>query len=63
MIETGKYNQTPHNDRFCPVCNSGIIETNFIFSCSVQSIQSQGKNSTIKFNIILLILISYRAQN
>ena len=22
------YDQTPHNDRFCPVCNSGIIEGN-----------------------------------
>ena len=31
MIETGRYNQTPHNDRFCPVCNSGIIEDEFHF--------------------------------
>ena len=26
IIETGRYNQTPHNDIFCPVCNSGVIE-------------------------------------
>ena len=31
MIETGRYNQTPHNDRFCLVCNSGIIEDQFHF--------------------------------
>ena len=31
MIETGRYNQTPHNDRFCPVCNPGIIEDEFNF--------------------------------
>ena len=31
MIETGRYSQTPHNDRFCPVCNSGIIEDEFHF--------------------------------
>ena len=52
MIETGSYNQTPHNDRFCPVCNYGIIEDEFHFLFIVQSIQSQGKNSTIKSNII-----------
>ena len=67
MIETGRYNQTPKNDRFFPVCNPGqIIEgTNFFFSCIVlvQSMQSQGKNFTIKSNIILSILISYLAQN
>ena len=25
------YDQTPHNDRFCPVCNSGITEDEFHF--------------------------------
>ena len=25
MIETGRYNQTPKNDRFFPVCNPGQI--------------------------------------
>ena len=25
------YDQTPHNDRFCPVCNSGISEDEFHF--------------------------------
>ena len=29
MVETGRYNQTPHNNRFCPVCNSAIIEDEF----------------------------------
>ena len=36
MIETGRYNQTSRNDRFCPICNSGIIEDDFIFSFIVQ---------------------------
>ena len=31
MVETGRYNQTPRNDRFCPICNSGIIEDEFHF--------------------------------
>ena len=31
MIETGSYNQTLRNDRFSPVCNSGIIEDEFHF--------------------------------
>ena len=25
------YDQTPHNDRFCPVCNSGMTEDEFHF--------------------------------
>ena len=40
-----------------------VTETNFIFSCIVRSIQSQGKNSTIKSNTILSILISYLPRN
>ena len=39
------------------------VKTNFIFSCIVQSIQSQGKNSTIKSNTILSILISCLPRN
>ena len=31
MTETRRYNQTFHNDRFCPICNSGIIEDEFHF--------------------------------
>ena len=48
MIKTGRYNQTSRNDRFCPICNSGIIEGEFHFL--FQNIQSQGRNSTIKSN-------------
>ena len=62
-IKTGRYNQTSRNDRFCPICNSGIIEDEFIFSSIVQNIQSQGRNSTIKSNKILSTLISYLTQN
>ena len=31
MTETERYNQTPHNDRFCPIINSDIIEGEFHF--------------------------------
>ena len=30
-IETERYNQTLHNDRFCPIINSDIIEGEFHF--------------------------------
>ena len=63
MIEIGRYDLTPHNDRFCPVCNSGVIENKVHFFLHCPSIQPQGKNSMIKSNKILLILISYLAQN
>ena len=40
MTETGRYNQTSRNDRFCPVCNSGMIEDefHFLFHCPKYSI-------------------------
>ena len=63
MIETGGYNQTSRNNRFCPICNSGVIEDEFHFSSIVRNIQSQGRNSTIKSNKILSTLISYLTQN
>ena len=65
MIETGRCNnQTSRNDRFCPICNPGIIEDEFHFLSSiVQNIQSQGRNSTIKSNKILSTLISCPTQN
>ena len=31
LRESRLYDQTRHNDRFCPVCNSGIIEDEFHF--------------------------------
>ena len=40
MIEIGRYNQTSRNDRFCPICNSNIIEDefHFLFHCPKYSI-------------------------
>ena len=40
MIETWRYNQTSRNDRFCPICTSGIIEDefHFLFHCPKYSI-------------------------
>ena len=33
MIETGRYNQTPHDKRLCPVCDSNEIEDEIHFLC------------------------------
>ena len=54
MIETGRYNQTPHNDRFCPVCNSGIIEDEFHFllHCPKYSISSKKFYNQIQHNFV-----------
>ena len=54
MIETGKYNQTPHNDRFCAVCNSGIIEDEFHFllHCPKYSIPSEKFYNQIQHNFV-----------
>ena len=52
MIETGRYNQTPHNDRFCPICNSGIIEDefHFLFHCPEYSIPREKFYNQIQQN-------------
>ena len=54
MIETGRYNQTPHIDRFCPVCNSGIIEDEFHFllHCPKYSISSKKFYNQIQHNFV-----------
>ena len=63
MIETGRYNQTSRNDRFCPICNSGIIEDEFHFllHCPKYSIPREKFYNQIQHN--LLILFTYLAQN
>ena len=54
MIETGRYNQTPHNDRFCPVCNYGIIEDEFHFllHCPKYSIPREKFYNQIQQNFV-----------
>ena len=54
MIETGRYNQTPHIDRFCPVCNSGIIEDEFHFllQCPKYSIPREKFYNQIQHNFV-----------
>ena len=54
MIETARYNQTPHNDRFCPVCNSGIIEDEFHFPlhCPKYSIPRKKFYNQIPHNFV-----------
>ena len=66
MIKTGRYNQTPHNDRVCTVCNSGIIEDEFHFllRCPKDSIPrekfyNQIQKNDINCNIILKLLQHY----
>ena len=57
MIETGRDNQTPHNDRFSPVCNSGIIEDefNFLLHGPKYSIPRETFYNQIQQNFAILI--------
>ena len=54
MIETGRYNQTPHINSFFPVCNSGIIEDEFHFllHCPKYSIPRKKYYNQIQHNFI-----------
>ena len=54
MIETGRYDKTPYNDRFCPVCNSGIIEdiSRFLLHCSKYSIPRKKFYNQIQHNFV-----------
>ena len=65
MIETGRYNQTPHNDRFCPVCNSGIIEDEFHFllHCPKYSIPREKCYNQIQHNLLIYSPILHRINN
>ena len=61
MIETGRYDKTPHNDRFCPVCNSGIIEDefHFLFHCPKYSIPREKFYNQIQQNFVDFNQLSY----
>ena len=54
MIETGRYDKTPHNDRFCLVCNSGIIEDifRFLLHCPKYSIPKERFYNQIQHNFV-----------
>ena len=54
MIETGRYDKTPHNDRFCPVCNSGIIEDifRFLLHCPKYTILRERFYNQIQHNFV-----------
>ena len=49
-----RYDQTPHNDRFCPVCNSGMIEDEFHFllHCPKYSIPREKFYNQIQHNLV-----------
>ena len=68
------YDQTPHNDRFCPVCNSGLIEdeSHFLLHCPKYSIPKEKFYNQIQHNFVdfnelssteLLILRLMNSQN
>ena len=61
MIETGRYNQTSHNDRFCPICNSGIIEDefHFLFHCPKYSIPREKFYNQIQQTFVDFNQLSY----
>ena len=48
------YDQTPDNDRFCPVCNSGMSEDEFHFllHCPKYSIPREKFYSQIQHNFV-----------
>ena len=48
------YDQTPYNDRFCPVCNSGMSEDEFHFllHCPKYSIPREKFYSQIQHNFV-----------
>ena len=54
MIETGRYDQTPHNDRFRLFCNSGIIEEEFHFllHCPKYSIPGKKFYNQMQHNFV-----------
>ena len=60
MIETG-YNQTSRNGRFCPICNSGIIEDefHFLFHCPKYSIPREKFCNQIQQNFVDFNHLSY----
>ena len=49
-----RYDQTSHNDRFCPVCNSGMIEDEFHFllHCPKYSIPREKFYNQIQHNFV-----------
>ena len=61
MTETRRYNQTFHNDRFCPICNSGIIEDefHFLFHCPKYSIPREKFYNQIQQNVVDFNQLSY----
>ena len=61
LIETGRCNQTPCNDRFCPDCNSGIIEDefHFLFHCPKYSIPREKFYNQIQQDFVYFNQLSY----
>ena len=61
MNETERYNQTSRNDRFCPICNSGIIddEFHFLFHCPKYSIPREKFYNQIQQNFVDFNQLSY----
>ena len=62
MIETGRYNQTSRNDRFCPIYNSGIIEEefHFLFHCPKYSIPREKFHNQIERNLVDFNQLPYK---
>ena len=61
MIETGRYHQTSRNDRFCSICNSGIIEDefHFLFHCPKYWIPREKFYNQIQQNFVDFNQLSY----
>ena len=61
MIETGRYSQTFRNDRFRPICTSGINEDefHFLFHCPKYSIPREKFYNEIQQNFVDFNWLSY----
>ena len=60
MIETGRYNQTPHDKSLCPVCDSNAIEDEIHFLCYCPKyFLNLEMNFSLKYKVISIIFSSY----
>ena len=59
MIETGRYNQTPHDKRLCPVRDSNAIEDEIHFLCYCPKYFNLAMNFSLKYKVISIIFSSY----
>ena len=61
LIENGRYDDTPRNQRLCKSCNMHKVEDEYHFYSSVQIIEIQGRNTLRAIFVILMSTTSKKA--